>query len=113
MWRVPERDSHRRPPLRALRTAGGRESGSSVNLAVEGRASSPALLATKLISRLFSAGDRALESANPFANPFAKFRQLSRPEDQECDAKDHDQVHGLKQSVKHKVPLLFSGLSPC
>src|SRR5215472_8493472 len=45
--------------------------------------------------------DRRLESANAFANSFAELRKFSRTEHKQSNSEDNQQMHRLKQSLKH------------
>jgi len=42
-----------------------------------------------------------LETADPLSDSFAKFRKLFRPEHQQGNSENNQQMHGLKQSFNH------------
>ena len=44
-----------------------------------------------------------LQGTNAFAQTLAQFGQFLGAEHQQCDGEDYQQVHGLKQTFKHKA----------
>jgi len=47
---------------------------------------------------------RRPQATDTFSDSFAQFRKLLRSEDEQSNSKDYQQMHGLKNSFKHRKP---------
>jgi hypothetical protein len=78
----------------ALHLAGDHEDRAAVKGSREGE-----LTLVGCVRLVFHGG---LEAANTVSDSFAEFRQLLRSEDEQSNSENYQQMHGLKQSFKHK-----------
>src|SRR5664280_1088897 len=58
------------------------------------------------VGRVLRALHCGFETANPVSDSFAEFRKLLRPEHEQSNPKNHQQMHGLKKSFEHFGSLL-------
>jgi len=48
---------------------------------------------------------RRLETADTFSDSFAQLGKLLRPEYEQSNSKDYQQMRGLQQSFEHEIPI--------